>query len=607
MSKASGKKNIKKILSTLVGIAISLLAISWLAKTIEGEDFLTKLKQGDLRLLLAAALLMVVSYLVRALRWPFFFNSSPPSLKGSYRCVTVGFFMNNVLPARMGEFVRAHLGSIETGLGRTRVLATIAGERLLDGIAISMIFAITFLFGSSTVEKESGVELLYVALLFAVAGICTIITILFREQIFSTLKKIDRKLNWRFSTYALSRIHYFIEELEPMLRPRRCFVLTVLSLLIWMNELFICYIIGAAFKENLSFGATGLFLAAVNFSSLVPAAPSGIGVIEAFTTRALSEIGMSSETALVLVLSQHLMQFLIVFIPGVYFTFLNPQQKSAKLDSGPTLGDCTSAGLNPSSKDLASALFSFIIPAYNEENRLPQTIAKLKAFIEKHDIQHDVIIVDDGSSDQTAAVDTSGLSSRILRYEENRGKGYAVRHGIEHARGDFVLFMDADGATPIAEFEQFISIIREAPETKIIIGSRALASTTKRVMTTWHRKFIGRIFNSIVNFMIVPGIRDTQCGFKLFSRDVAKYLFSKATSDGFSFDVEILFLARKAGYKIVEIPINWSDVPGSKVDLFRDPIRMFSDIISFRIRDLNGHYEHSFPERSNFISSTTSE
>ncbi|MCB0358223.1 MAG: glycosyltransferase family 2 protein, partial [Bdellovibrionales bacterium] len=236
---------------------------------------------------------------------------------------------------------------------------------------------------------------------------------------------------------------------------------------------------------------------------------------------------------------------------------------------------------------------SIIIPAYNEERRLPQTLHSIVQYFDGRSGSYEVIVVDDGSADRTASVveefSRSHPEVSVVGYGENRGKGYAVRFGILRARGTKILYDDADGASPIAEIERLEKALEGGAD--VAIGSRAMFSQDTQVSTNLLRKVLGRTFNGFVNFVILPGIADTQCGFKLFARPVAYYLFSRARADRFSFDVEILFLARKSGCRIAEVPINWTNVPGSKVNLLTDSLRMLKDIFVFRSREISGIYQ----------------
>ena len=229
---------------------------------------------------------------------------------------------------------------------------------------------------------------------------------------------------------------------------------------------------------------------------------------------------------------------------------------------------------------------SIVIPAYNEQWRLPTTLIDIIDFLDSRKLHAEVIVVDDGSTDATIEAvrkfERIRPCVRLLRVPKNRGKGHAVRSGVLNAYGKLILFADADGSTPIGEFDRLKLAIDGGAD--VAIGSRAMISKDTTVSTLPHRKYLGRIFNYCVNIMILPEIADTQCGFKLFTSTAAHFLFERQKSNGFSFDVEILFIAQRAGLKIVEVPINWTNAPGSKVNLVLDSIKMFIDIFRFRVR-----------------------
>jgi dolichyl-phosphate beta-glucosyltransferase len=229
---------------------------------------------------------------------------------------------------------------------------------------------------------------------------------------------------------------------------------------------------------------------------------------------------------------------------------------------------------------------SIIIPAYNEERRLPPTLIEIIDFFDASPTTYEILVVDDGSTDATSEMakkfEKIRPQVRILQLPRNYGKGHAVRTGALNAKGELVLFADADGSTPIQEVNRLIEAISDGAD--IAIGSRALQSDETEVKTRIHRKVIGRIFNFFVNVFLLPGMADTQCGFKLFTRPVASFLFRKQQSDGFSFDLELLLLSRKAGLTLAEVPVNWENVPGSKVNLITDSLKMFIDIFRFAWR-----------------------
>lgn len=230
---------------------------------------------------------------------------------------------------------------------------------------------------------------------------------------------------------------------------------------------------------------------------------------------------------------------------------------------------------------------SIIIPAYNEELRLPPTLIQGIDFLERQSLSYEIIVVDDGSTDGTAEMVRRFQRIRpqvaLIRLARNRGKGHAVKTGVLNARGELVLMADADGSTP---FEEFLRLQRaiEEQRVEVAIGSRAVADTEIVVAAKWHRMIIGRVFNFLVNTLAVPEVKDSQCGFKLFTRRAARELFSRQTVDGWAFDVEILYIARRLGIRFAEIPVNWRSIAGSKVNLLIDPLKMFFQIMMIVLR-----------------------
>jgi dolichyl-phosphate beta-glucosyltransferase len=227
---------------------------------------------------------------------------------------------------------------------------------------------------------------------------------------------------------------------------------------------------------------------------------------------------------------------------------------------------------------------SVVIPAYNEEQRLPATLERIQEYLAATAWTYEIVVVDDGSRDGTPglveAVSARNGAVRLLRYTPNRGKGYAVRYAMPRAAGERLLMCDADLSTPIEEVEKLWTRLDGGAE--IAIGSRALRDSNLAVHQPLWRELLGRSFNLVVRVLAVPGIADTQCGFKLFEREAAVTLFSQLTIDGWCFDVEALYLARRLGYRIVEVPVTWVNSPSSKVNVMRDFIRTIREL--FRIR-----------------------
>jgi glycosyltransferase involved in cell wall biosynthesis len=236
-------------------------------------------------------------------------------------------------------------------------------------------------------------------------------------------------------------------------------------------------------------------------------------------------------------------------------------------------------------------LLSIIIPAHNEEIRLPISMEKIVSFLETQPFEYEVLIVENGSQDHTLEIarDFERRYAFVQALTEtNAGKGLAVRKGMLEASGDYRFIADADLSMPIEEVTLFLP--PHAPDYDVAIASRE-APGSERIGEPVYRHWIGRMFNLLVRMITLPGIQDTQCGFKCFTSSVAEELFPEQTLDGWTFDVEILYIARKRGYKIIEIPIHWYFNPGSRVHIVRDSIAMFLDLIRIRLNDLRGRYE----------------
>jgi dolichyl-phosphate beta-glucosyltransferase len=227
---------------------------------------------------------------------------------------------------------------------------------------------------------------------------------------------------------------------------------------------------------------------------------------------------------------------------------------------------------------------SVVIPAYNEEERLPSTIREIEAFLASKPYSWELIVVDDGSRDRTVEIARQTFSrpeSRVDCNPRNMGKGATVRRGMLLARGAFRLFTDADNSTPIQELDKLLARL-ESTGSDVAIGSRALRESQLEQRQPFYREFMGRTFNRIVQFLAVPGIRDTQCGFKLFTAPSAEHVFKRQRLEGFSFDVEVLMLARSGGFKIEEVPVRWINSPSSRVSPIKDSAKMFLDVVRIR-------------------------
>jgi dolichyl-phosphate beta-glucosyltransferase len=226
-----------------------------------------------------------------------------------------------------------------------------------------------------------------------------------------------------------------------------------------------------------------------------------------------------------------------------------------------------------------------VIPAYNEQDRIGRTLARIKEYYDGQTYSWRCTVVSDGSTDKTNEIVTTFCEGnpefRLDSYTQNRGKGYAVRLGMLRANANRVLFCDADLATPQEETEKLWRAMDEGYD--VAIGSRPLKESNLEIHQPPLREFLGRMFNKAVQTLATKGIDDTQCGFKLFTKEAAQEVFGRCKLDGFSFDFEALMIARDLEYKIAEVPIRWSHQEGSKVSILRDGPRMLRDLVKLRI------------------------
>jgi glycosyltransferase involved in cell wall biosynthesis len=236
---------------------------------------------------------------------------------------------------------------------------------------------------------------------------------------------------------------------------------------------------------------------------------------------------------------------------------------------------------------------SIVIPAYNESERLGPSLERVLAFVRRQPGEIEVIVVNDGSQDQTAEIvrlyaQKSGGIVRLLENPENRGKGYSVRNGTLHAGGDIVLFTDADLSSPIEEATKLIAAIEQGAD--VAIGSRWARSELQTQRQSLARQVLGRVFNGLLRILLRLDFKDTQCGFKAFRRDTARALFPLQRIEGWGFDPEILFLAQKLGFKVAEVPVLWGHDDRTRINPIVDGARMVSEMLLIRWNSLAGKY-----------------
>ena len=229
---------------------------------------------------------------------------------------------------------------------------------------------------------------------------------------------------------------------------------------------------------------------------------------------------------------------------------------------------------------------SVVVPAYNEENRLGPTLERIKEYLGQQDYTSEIVVVDNASQDRTIEV-AEAAGVRVLE-EPRRGKGAAVRTGLIAAKGDYVLFSDADLSTPIEEIEKLLAALRTGHD--VAIASRALPESKLVKRQPWYREMVGRLGNLLVRLVAVPGIADTQCGFKLFPRDIAQRVFPAQRLTGAAFDVEVLFIVQHMGWTIAEVPVTWIDSPDTRFSRVRDSLDALKDLVRIRVNWLLGRY-----------------
>jgi dolichyl-phosphate beta-glucosyltransferase len=238
--------------------------------------------------------------------------------------------------------------------------------------------------------------------------------------------------------------------------------------------------------------------------------------------------------------------------------------------------------------------YSFIIPAYNESDRLASSLPKVFAYIHERQMQAEVIVVNDGSTDGTAEVTRSFASQypglRLLENPGNCGKGYSVRNGMLHANGDVLLFTDADLSSPIYEATKLFAALEQGAD--VAIGSRWMQAALQTERQPWYRQLYGRLFNLGLRIVLGLKYRDTQCGFKAFTRVAAQTIFSRQRIERWGFDPELLFLADKFKLRTVEVPVEWAHDHRSKINPLRDGLKMGVEMLDIRVNDLRRLYEH---------------
>ena len=249
-------------------------------------------------------------------------------------------------------------------------------------------------------------------------------------------------------------------------------------------------------------------------------------------------------------------------------------------------------GVDPTTSDRLLG-YSIIIPAYNEGARVGATLEKVLAYVDKQAWNAEIIAVDDGSRDNTAEIIRGYAEKnprlRLLQNPGNRGKGYSVRNGMLHAQGELLLFSDADLSAPIEEADKLFGAIAGGAD--IAIGSRWLRRDLQTQRQPFYRQIFGRVFNLLLRITLGLTYKDTQCGFKAFTRDAAEKIFPLQKIERWGFDPELLYLARKLKFKVAEVPVEWAHSEGTRISPLRDGTRMFVEMLKIRWNALTGKYD----------------
>ncbi len=598
----------KRFAQFAIAFAVSGCILYALFGQFDPAETMASVWQARPSLLMLGIMFMIAAYLFRGARWRIWERSL--SYWDSLRLILIGFMGNNVLPARLGEILRAHCTAVKTSRdrGRTTALASIGAERILDGLVLALFGLVGI--ALIPVDRRLSLGLFLVSFTFAGFFLAVVFSIRFHDRIRGLLGTAGRKFPGHMTRFLLEKSNQFLDGLLPLGTWPTMMSGFAATAVIWGIEALACYLIGLAVWDGMTMSAAVLFLVVVNFVSLVPFTLGGIGAVEAVAPAFLISAGISPYPALAMVLLQHASQYLIITIAGaiLYFAggFYRIPLAAPKASITPSAGAALESSIVDQTRSSLAKLMntvelrpapqhdvqvSIVIPAYNEQARLPETVLELIQWCTASQLDFEVIIVDDGSRDRTLALgrlfEDSDVRIRALACP-HMGKGAAVRLGMLNSRGRFAMFMDADGATPLNEIPKLLQAV--AAGSDVAIGSRVVQSPGEvEVKTSRLRRVMGRMFALLVNLAALSGIADTQCGFKMFRREVVAPIFSRQRIAGFAFDVEILFIARNLSLSVAEIPVNWIAQPGSKINLVTDSIKMLWDVS--RIRWLHRNFE----------------
>lgn len=613
----------KRSLQFFGAAVVGALILHAVLRQFDIRQVLVVLRQANLGLLMLGMALMVSAYAVRGARWRIWEKGL--SYWDSLRLILIGFMGNNIVPARFGEILRAHCTAAKTRdhSSRTAALGSIVSERILDLFVLGVLSVV----GTALIRIDHRFHWP----LFVISSMLVALTsvLIFDNRCQESLRSLISATNGSFpgpvSEFVRQKANQFFEGLLSLRVLGVVRSAVVVTTIVWALEIGSYYLIGLSVWDQMNVGTALLLLVVVNFASLFPFTIGGVGTIEAAGLVFLGTVAVPPYPAVAMVLLQHACQYFFTTISGAIFYFTGAFYRARRSRTSVAPQNCTQGTTSSSIleetrnhlSDLSQSIqlrsvssstvqLSIVIPAYDEQARLPRTVLDTIRWCVNEKIDFELLIADDGSRDETLALaqlfEKSDARIRVLACP-HMGKGSAVRIGMLNARGRYILFMDADGAAPLAESSKLLAAAKEGHD--VVIGSRVRQGRDEVVVkTSTHRRIIGRVFAFFVNLFAIGGITDTQCGFKMFRREVAFAIFSRQKIVGFAFDVEILFLARKLGFSITEIPINWVAQAGSKVNIFTDSLRMLWDISRVRWLHRNLHSAQSFGTGSTMVKTT---
>jgi uncharacterized protein (TIRG00374 family) len=592
------------MLGRLPGIALAFAAglavLAAVARAAGWDETVAALRGADGRAALLALIPLVLAYALRGARWITWERRlGYPDAAG---LVLIGFMGNNLAAGRRGELLRARCTGARTRADTPAALASIAVERTLDALAVAACGI------AAALRADLGAGASVVLLAASLAGASPALALLAGARAPARARAMLDRLHERFpghlTRYARDRSAHFIEALAAIERGPRLAAALLGTVAIWTAEALAYHGFARAAGVELRPAEVLGLLAAVNLASVVAVFPGGLGLAEAAGTALLSAAGVPAPAALAAVALQHGAQLALTtgvglaLYAGGRFRELRllggrepaaPRAPAAARGAGPALAAARDgladlgAGVleRPAARQPA---LSLVVPAFDEQHRLPRTLLETLRWCSRSGVDAEIVVVDDGSRDDTLAL------ARLFEEQDRRirvvacphaGKGAAVRMGMLNALGRHVLFMDADGATPLDQIPKLRAALDDGHD--LAIGSRVLQRPGEaRLETSAHRRVMGRTFAFLVNLLAVPGIADTQCGFKAFRREVVREVFGRQKLPGFAFDVEVLYIASRLGLRTAEIPVDWVEQGGSKVNLVTDSIRMLRDVMRVR-------------------------